>query len=870
MRRLAAVLVVVLGALVLPQASAAAGTQGGDGGGFPEITGCISGADHLLVDVVVDESASLRETDPAAERVHGITTAVDSLQQLAATAPRTLDVEVGLSTFARGFDTLVGWDRLTARSADTLRSTVARQLPGRASGDATDYRQALLGAKSSLETRATQLGDPDACKVVLLFTDGGLDVDADTAAAADQLCKTGGIADQMHRAGIFVVAVALFRPGSDVTETHRQQLRAVATGTGRGVSCGTTPIATDLASGVYLPAGDPAALRRLFAGAGALVAGATAGTTYSCPGARCPAGTLRLTMDRGVAGLRMVAQGDGRLGIVSPHGTPVRLTPGVARTVDGAQVRLVARSGLATVDVSYPSQLTRPAVWTLRTSTASTVETYWFWGAHLAAQTTRVTAGTTTPVVFRLVDRDGAAVDTSAYERLTAQVTVGDRTQPASLRRDGTVSADVRLGSEHLPSTMTATAQVSARTTPSGVALGPVAATRRLTVVLPQAFPAVSPDRLDFGKVEGVEPSTTDLRLQGSPLGPTMVCLTGSRTVLPGDDGAVGSLVRPDRRCVALGTGEDGTMSLSLTPTEVADGLAEGTVTLRLDAAAGQGSVDLDVPVAAALVRPVDQGRRLGLLAALVGVALAAPLLLLFGANYLLLGRFRIKAGARAAVVPVTITPTGMRRTSGGALVEPEDLRNLAPTKRRGVVAVDVQGRVRLRARRIFSLRHPAGVARSAQGRTLVSAVGPRVATGPARGEAPVALGTVDAAIVIVDPATSPTEAPGRLLVVVPPRVEAAEAAERAVPLTGWDGWGDLLEANAQHTRRRTGEPGASTASVPPAAVSTDDLLPPPWPGSSSAAAAARPDPRAPAWPPPSPVATTDDPGLPPLPDFLK
>ncbi len=868
----AAVLVVILNLLVLPQASGAARTPDARGDGFPEIAGCISGAQNLLVDVVVDESASLRETDPAAERVEGITTAVDSLQQLAATAPKRLDVEVGLATFARGFDTLVGWDRLTDRSADRLRDTVAGQLPARDSGDATDYRQALLGAKAALESRARQLGDPGACKVVLLFTDGGLDVDAQTATAADQLCRSGGIADQMHRAGISVVAVALFRPGSGVTEAERQQLRAVATGSGRGVTCGTAPLDADDASGAYLPAGDPAALRRLFAGAGALVAGATAGTTYACPGPQCRRGAIRLTMDTGVAGLRVVVQTGGAVDLIGPDGSPARVTTGAVRTVDGARVRLLSRSGLDTVDISYPTQLTRPAVWTLRTSAASTVETYWFWGAHLAAETAKVTAGTASPVVFRLVGRDGSPLDTSLYDAVAAQVTAGDETLPARLRPDGTVSADLELGSDHLPSTIDATALVSARTRRSGIALGPVTATRRLTVGLPQAFPTVTPDHVDFGHVDGVETASTDLRLSGSTLGPTTVCLTGSRTVLPGAERPTASLVTADNRCVSLDPDGSATMRLSMTPTAVGDGPADGTVTLRLGAAAGQGSADLDVPVSAELVRPVDEGKRLGLLAGLVGLALALPLLLLCGANYLLLGRFRIERGARIASVPVTVTPAGLLRApSGGSLLEPEDMENVPLTKGVRAVAVDIpKTQLRLRARRIFGLRNPEGVASTASGRMLVSAVGAGAGTGPRRGRAPVALGTVDTAFVVVEPSQSAAEAHGRLVVLVPPGVEAAEAAQRAVPLTGWDGWGQLLDENAEHARREAGDPVRTTSSAPPA-TTADDLLPPPWPGSGPAGAGARPDPVAPAWePPPSPLATHDDAGLPRLPDFLK
>lgn len=125
--------------------------------GFSEIAGCISGADNLLISVVVDESLSLRETDPRALRVQGITTAIDSLEQLTETVQGSPNVEISMSTFARSYSILSDWKKLTVKTAADLRSQAARELPGRDTGDATDYRQALLGAKQQFDARQRQL-----------------------------------------------------------------------------------------------------------------------------------------------------------------------------------------------------------------------------------------------------------------------------------------------------------------------------------------------------------------------------------------------------------------------------------------------------------------------------------------------------------------------------------------------------------------------------------------------------------------------------------------------------------------------------------------------------------------------------------------
>lgn len=79
-----------------------------DDDAFSDIAGCISTSDNVLVSLVVDESLSLRDTDPDDLRVQGITTAIDSLQALSESLGDDTRVHVSLSTFARDFETVVG------------------------------------------------------------------------------------------------------------------------------------------------------------------------------------------------------------------------------------------------------------------------------------------------------------------------------------------------------------------------------------------------------------------------------------------------------------------------------------------------------------------------------------------------------------------------------------------------------------------------------------------------------------------------------------------------------------------------------------------------------------------------------------------
>ena len=110
---------------------------------FGQIAHCAATSDVLLVSMVVDESASLQDTDPDNQRVGGMLTAIDSLSHLRAASSGRLDVQANLSTFAAGYQMLVPWGTLDGPHARRLRDSAERELPGRNTGRATDYRAAL-------------------------------------------------------------------------------------------------------------------------------------------------------------------------------------------------------------------------------------------------------------------------------------------------------------------------------------------------------------------------------------------------------------------------------------------------------------------------------------------------------------------------------------------------------------------------------------------------------------------------------------------------------------------------------------------------------------------------------------------------------
>jgi hypothetical protein len=802
-------------AVLVPIASAPAATAApvrADDRAFSDIAGCISSADTVLVSVVVDESASLETTDPDDLRVRGIGTAVDSLEQLAEQVGESTEVHVSLSTFARSFDTLVDWHRLDADTGQQLRSAAEEELPGRNTGDATDYRQALLGAQGQLAERQREVRDPDACKVLLWFTDGALDVDEQTGTAASQLCQSGGILDAVRRDRVTVIALALLTPGGGVSDAQRGQLRAVAEGRGGGSTCGTTPVPPQYASGIYLPADDPAVLQQLFGSVGALVGGGTPVGEITCPGPRCPGGRYSLAIDSGVAGARVLVAprgGASEVELTSPSGRTVDLGP-EGTEVDGATVSLVRRDGFATLDVSYPKYPEERAEWQLRPG-PSRLSVFWFWGAQLDLESAEARAGGSNDFRLQLRDRNDAPLPPTLYSDFRVQARVGSRPVRARLTPDGEVVGSFGMGVDRIPQTLPLRVSVTARSRPGGVRLGPLAVTERLDVELPPVYPGLSPDVLDFGSLEGEGSVSTELRAAGSPVGPTRACVVGSRVGVPGREPS--DLVTPAQRCLRLGPGEEGALDLRLTPGTSADGVASGHVTLRLHPADDSSPLEVEVPVELEMQRIVDESTRWLLVALLLALALLLPLGVLLLANWLT-ATFSMTFASRIGSAPVRVTPRGLVSRDSEELIGPDDFHNAGFSGRRTERHMPLgHTRVTAQVRDAVGLRDARGVAVGPEKALLVSGTTPY--RGDNTNEAPMTLGDVDSVLVLVEPTDDPHEAAGTLVMVVPGNVDNDGIRDRAQEASNRVDWEKVL---VEATREQP-----QTATTAPATASTAD-----------------------------------------------
>lgn len=777
-----------------------------------QLAGCAANADHLLVSIVVDESGSLQQTDPKNQRVNGINTAIDALADLRAGAGGKLDVQASLGVFAQGYTSLVPWLSLDKANAARLKSVSSAELPGRNRGAYTDYRTALVNAQSSLNAREAKIGGTN-CKVILWFTDGALDVPGGPAAARNELCAPNGIVDSVRGARISVIALALFHEPSSVTAAQREQLRAIAEGTGKGITCGKTPISSDAVAGAYLRADDASALRRVFAGVGALIGGASQSLSVKCPSGECVAGVVRFAVDRGIAGFQVIvdsADNTARLTLRGPDGTQVRLAAAASSPPPWGKLKVTQRSGLTTASVTF-NRVSGAQVgqWTLTSLSPSgkpspvAVDLYYTWGARLVvAAPDGVLIGQDSSLRVTVMVA-GQQVPPDWYKSMDVKLRVGDGTPlPLAPDHNGAFVGSITLPAGMVPSEVALTASASAVSSPSGITLAPLSWSAVLPTRLPPTYPTFAPTRLVFPTITSGAGTTGILTLHGSKSRATKACLHGD-TKLAGPKSAGTIMVTADARCVEIGAGATRVWTFKVVPDALADGSVTGQLQLDLTGENAGDAVSVSVPVSSSMTRPVDEPLLWALVAAFIALSLIVPLALLSLANWWI-GRFRLTQLSRAASIPVTVTPAGIepRRKDSATLIDADDFHPVG----QGTVrkrAFNTQG-VNFAHSFPWPLSDPAAYASASPGEVVLSGTSPYADASGTR--APVLTALEQCWVLIVDPATvTKAEAEGRIVLVneetevTGVRENIAARGKMLLGFREWKGvWGQLSSAAAE------------------------------------------------------------------------
>jgi hypothetical protein len=220
--------------------------------------------------LLVDESRSLQASDPRAARVQAARYLLQTLGRFADRVKADLDVAV--AGFADSYAVEHDWTRLTGATADEVGQQLST-LASKNTGLDTDYWLALDGARQTLASRGAGPGGANRCQAIAWFSDGKIDftarpvtkpyadgvsldspngIDETARRATEQICRNGGLADQLRSRGIVMLGVGLSAEGRP---SDFDVMSAISTGHGvGGMSCGsiTEPVPGDFypASGI--------------------------------------------------------------------------------------------------------------------------------------------------------------------------------------------------------------------------------------------------------------------------------------------------------------------------------------------------------------------------------------------------------------------------------------------------------------------------------------------------------------------------------------------------------------------------------------------------------------------------------------------
>lgn len=708
-------------AVVVP--TQAAGSGAGDPA-LAELAACVREEGHLLVVMLIDESGSLRDTDPEDQRVAAANSALRNLESLASSDAlgEPPVVEVLLAGFSASYTPLTAWEPLGPGSIDVL-TDVAGLFADRDAGLDTDFTLAFDGAVADLDTRAGELvaEGVSPCQQVLLFTDGRFDVearseqqaadlgatkpyapdlpltdpanvDAVVAAGRERLCGVGGTMDRLRQTGAITTTVALT---GAIDPVDQDFLEALSTGTGGGQTCGTDP--GEQPVGTFVPAASLGELVLAFDQVVDEVGGATAlppAPVEVCAEEACAEGERAFAVDPEIARVVLraaLAGDDARLELALPAGALV-LDDRADAVVDVGGVALQVDWLTDTVVRVSADQPAGAAGW------AGTWRAVEVAPAALAGDAADVRVALTPGLVPELVEEPslltsrstpievllrgpgGAVLDAAdVLTRATVAATVdtGAGPEPVDLAPgpDGTLVGEVALPSE-VEAEFGSLEIVVSLATSDGTSLVPVTTRAELPVVSVQTRPVLSTSELGLRADGSV--ATGEVRVLAAP--GADACVWASAVDLPTDAGAAsvtlaGGAGSPGE-CVVVPAGSEARLPVVVDLGGAGAGTWTGSITVALGTTIDDVTEEVAIPLAVERAAIVDGARRLLIFAGLVAVGVLLPLLGAWLVD-LLRGRFRPPADLEVVDLAVVVRRDGgiyRPGTLGGRLaLEGED-----------------------------------------------------------------------------------------------------------------------------------------------------------------------------------------------------
>lgn len=663
----------------------------GQAGVAPAVEQCLQGTDKLSVVLLVDGSKSLKTFDPDDNRVDGIKAILAALSR-ATKDPSTgteIDIEVLMASFygdtkPKPNQTVGGksWDTLTTDSVRTLLQK-AELYEDQDSAANTDYAYALSNAQELLAQRSADLttgGGKAPCGLIVFFTDGeylvtdrvkessrlptkvpyapGIDLSQPGAGAEamkvgrQELCRPGGLIDQLNKGGTVLLTVAL---STDISQANESFLKSLS-GAG-GDDCGSVKslgdyVKTEAGSKLFFTFSDSLSGRK-----------SSLKPLRPCSGPRCAEGGndfFTLGWERGFQLLADTGSKGQGIRFFSPDGESIEIPSGDSKEVKAggvtfkplwvsdSTVDLTAEFDTATDDWIGDWNV---ALSSARSKSDGALHSLTFQtnlSPNLETEPTLL-RGVPTEVTFQLTDTDGEAIKTSLVEDIIsrAKPSASLSVPPLGTDEDLQVAGptqELRLETEtDLPANeSSSTAEIGLTLefdSRGGHVIDPVFQPFSFSSKLPddKGYPDLEPTELNLPSITGVGSSSGEVSVTGTrgDGGCVWLDLTDTGFDAPGDSGEVAVKTEPraisENDCIAVAEGETKTLKLTFTPADEASGVVNATLNFSLKSSISDvtevetTSISASFPVAK---EPNVAARLLILIALVVGGALL-PILLL-------------------------------------------------------------------------------------------------------------------------------------------------------------------------------------------------------------------------------------------------
>lgn len=715
-------------AISVPAARTAAGTFVGKGlrastmQASTDLYACLDRLSSVSVLFLIDESGSLRTTDPANRRVDAMQAALKAFEALRKASQERRDRPIKVSAAFAGFGTdfvwRADWTEVTSQTMPGLLAEAAEYGP-RNRERLTNYVAALNGARTELARRVAALNHR-TCVAVLFVTDGRLDLGSPSADAAgkQELCDAGGVVDALRSNGVHLLATGLSADSDPIAPEELAFLEAIAIGEAGGVTCGTAPIPLAGARGRFVGVNDVTRLvEELYGVVNEIGGGTRLGRSRLvpvCPRARCESGTVPFNIDAGLQAFNVLAQTGSRgiaLELRNPGGDHIvieadREREGSAQLgsttvqwswIAGETVALKARLDPNKSDSVGPWLLIFIDRTGVNVDVQGRAQVFVFGDVEpFLVRPSTVRRGASTQVIVGIRRVRGTPTIKNVFREISATVTLTDPTGtsrlfPVTVRLTPTYpSVDRLVGTIRIPKSLESSVlNISIALEPitdSGVALAPVVKTRAIRVANPASYPTVAPITLRLSSVSGNGRAEGQLRITGGSAAGCVALESHRFQQLPPKVEEVRVRITPAEldgdQCFRLAPGERRHVTVTAVPDTASDGAVRGSLRFALRSEVEPTPLNLLVPVEFNMTRPVDAERRASVFLALLLAGVGAPLIVLTVINRQL-ARFRDARELQQAKIAVEIDGHGIVRDQQplARLLTIEDFENV-PTDR--------------------------------------------------------------------------------------------------------------------------------------------------------------------------------------------